>query len=137
MVVDQFLLEDVGDMNLAAVSVSCGTIYSRDALILKGVDLEFYPFKVSIHATLALSGCRPAGVGEVEMEFVFSDISSFSIFRLDDYPGEKFTVSSFDKIEGESRYILSTYDHVFDVAGHCSVVMGKVDDNSLSYKHKQ
>lgn len=61
------------------------------------------------------------------MKFLFTDIESLSIYKVDDYPYEKYTSSSFDEVDGEykrnnKRIVSSTYDHVFDIVGKCDLI---------------
>lgn len=66
-------------------------------------------------------------VSDVNIQFLFDEIESLSIYKFDDYPYEKYMESSFDEVEGvykngRKRIVLSTYDHVFDVLGKCEVI---------------
>lgn len=49
-----------------------------------------------------------------------------SIYKIDEYPYEKLSKSSFDYVDeahegGKQHIILSTYDHVFDIIGRYGV----------------
>ena len=53
---------------------------------------------------------------------VISGFEKLSIYKVDDYPFEQYTTSSFDLVEdiqrdGVQHIIISTYDHVFDIIG--------------------
>ncbi|QGU85922.1 hypothetical protein [Erwinia sorbitola] len=111
-------------MKMKEIETKYGVIFGRNALILSNTDLNFHPFKLAIKASLSLSACRPAIMNypDVDIQFLFDEIESLSIYKIDDYPYEKYTESSFDEVEGvykngRKRIVLSTYDHVFDVVG--------------------
>ena len=111
-------------MKVKAIETKYGLIYGRDALILSGTELGLYPFNFVIKASLSLSSCKPgvADVPEVNVEFLFSDVERLTIYKVDDYPYEKHSLSSFDLIESDGgdkhqHIVLSTYDHVFDIIG--------------------
>lgn len=112
------------NMNVKAIETKYGQIYGRDALVLSGTKLNFYPFTFIIKASLSLSACKPiiTGVQDVNIEVLFSNIERLSIYKVDDYPFEKYIQSSFDLVVDTQRdeiqhIILSTYDHVFDIIG--------------------
>lgn len=116
-------------MNMSAVETKYGIIYGRDALILLNTELKLHPFELIIKSSLSLAACKPIIRHEedVSIIFLFSNIESLTIYKVDDYPYEKYTSSSFDEVEGEyendnRRLVLSTYDHVFDVVGKCKVI---------------
>ncbi|MCG8711065.1 hypothetical protein JHU04_004421 [Brenneria sp. 4F2] len=111
-------------MNMKEIQTKYGVIYGRDALILSGTELKFYPFNFIVNASLALSACKPEvlNVPDVKITFIFSDIKKLSIYKVDEYPYEKYSKSSFDYVDGnhedgKQHIILSTYDHVFDIIG--------------------
>ncbi|EMM4086330.1 hypothetical protein WAC87_004380 [Shigella flexneri] len=111
-------------MNVKAIETKYGLIYGRDALVLSGTELIFYPFNFVIKASLSLSSCKPiiTNAPDVNVEFLFSNIKKLSIYKVDDYPYEKYSLSSFDLIENMDgdelqHIVLSTYDHVFDIIG--------------------
>ena len=113
-------------MNIQAVSTKLGVIFTRDALVLKSFDMSCYPFEAVLTASLNTLGCRPITKEkkEYEVEFYFYEISCISIYKFDDYPCEKYTKSSFDEIvdtdkKEQKRFVVSTYDHVFDITGKC------------------
>ena len=59
---------------------------------------------------------------DVSLEVFISKIEKLSIYKVDDYPFEQYTTSSFDLVEdiqrdGVQHIIISTYDHVFDIIG--------------------
>jgi hypothetical protein len=104
------------------VNTSYGVIYGRNALIIKNHTITFMPFTATIRCSLSLAACIPAvlDVPPVDMTISFTKIKKLCIYKIDDYPYEKYTSSSFDKItdaDVEDRYILSTYDYVFDITG--------------------
>lgn len=114
----------MANMNVKAIETKYGLIYGRDALVLSGTELILYPFKFVIKASLSLRSCKPmiTDAPDVNVEFLFSDIKSMSVYKADDYPYEKHSLSSFDLIDGIDgdglqHIVLSTYDHVFDVIG--------------------
>ncbi|MBL5827503.1 hypothetical protein [Serratia fonticola] len=116
-------------MEMKEIETKHGVIFGRNALILSSTNLNFHPFNLDIKASLSLSACRPAvmNVPNVKIQFLFDDIESLSIYKVDDYPYEKYTESSFDEVggtykNGRKRIVLSTYDHVFDVIGKCEVI---------------
>lgn len=114
-------------MKMKEIETKHGVIYGRNALILSNTKLNFYPLGLTIKASL--SACKPEvmNVPDVNVQFSFNDIENLSIYKVDDYPYEKHTKSSFDEVEGvykndRKRIVLSTYDHVFDVIGKCEVI---------------
>lgn len=114
---------------MKSIETKYGVIYGRNALILLSTGLNLHPFTLNIKASLSLSACKPEviNVPDETITFIFEKIEHLSIYKLDDYPNEKYTNSSFDEIEGEyknnkKRFALTTYDHVFDVIGHCKVI---------------
>ncbi|WP_260602304.1 hypothetical protein [Cronobacter sakazakii] len=128
MAANQLGQEAVVEMKLKAIETKYGVIYSRDALILNGTELSFYPFKFVVKTSLSLATCNPDLYGETDdnVEFIFSNIQRMTIYKADEFPNEKYSVSSFDLVgeESEKEYhnvILSTYDHVFDILGKYEV----------------
>lgn len=116
-------------MKMKAIETKYGIIHGRNALILSGSELNFKPLKLTINASLSLSACRPEVLNkpDIGITFKFNDIENLSIYRVDDYPNEKYTESSFDEVFGtykknRKRIILSTYDYIFDVTGHYEIV---------------
>lgn len=115
-------------MNTKEIQTKYGIIYTRNALILSDVKLECVPFTLTICTFLSLSGCIPEVLNcpDVKVTFIFSDIDSLFIYKIDEYPNEKYSKSSFDLVDevhsnGKKRVILSTYDHIFDVIGRYEV----------------
>ncbi|WP_241640799.1 hypothetical protein [Rosenbergiella epipactidis] len=115
-------------METKEIQTKYGVIYGRDALVLSGTELKLYPFGFSINTSLSLSACKPEilNVPDVKVKFIFSDIEMLSIYKIDEYPYEKFSKSSFDYVDeahegGKQHIILSTYDHVFDIIGRYEV----------------
>ncbi|EEH2569842.1 hypothetical protein GYD59_004703 [Salmonella enterica] len=115
-------------MNVKAIETKYGLIYGRNALILSGTELRLYPFNFVVKASLSLSACKPiiANAQDVNIEISFSNIEQLSIYKVDNYPFEKYTQSSFDLVEdikkdGVQHIILSTYDHVFDIIGRYEI----------------
>ena len=109
-------------MNTAPVDTPHGVIYGRNALLLRSQHIAFSPFIATITCSLSLAGCIPEIVNkpDVQVAFSFTDIKRLSIYRIDDYPYEQHSSSSFDKVEDDNageRYVLSTYDYVFDIFG--------------------
>lgn len=107
-----------------AIPIKYGIIYARNALILKKVNLDCYPFTLIVETSLSLANCQPEvlNVPDVWVKFIFTDIDNLSISHLDNYPNQRYLTSSFDLVEqvhhkGKKRIILSTYDHIFDVIG--------------------
>lgn len=128
MAANQLGQEAVDEMKLKAIETKYGVIYSRDALILNGTELTLYPFKFVVKTSLSLAACNPDLYDEtdIDIEFIFSDIQQMTIYKADEFPNEKYSVSSFDLVgeECERKYvnvILSTYDHVFDILGKYEV----------------
>ncbi|MDW6093943.1 hypothetical protein SBX64_15495 [Vibrio rhizosphaerae] len=113
------------DLKIKELDTKYGRIFSRDALIIRDYSIQLKPMVVNIKASLSLRGCIPSvkDVPDVSVEFYFNDVENVSIYRVDDFPYEKYTLSSLDEVEGEykrnrKRIILSTYDHVFDIIGN-------------------
>lgn len=113
-------------MNRQAILTELGVIFTRDALVLKSFDMSCYPFEAVLIASLNTSGCRPVAKEKKEyiVGFYFQEISCISIYKIDDYSYEKHTKSSFDEVvdndkKEQKRFVVSTYDHVFDVTGEC------------------
>lgn len=109
-------------MERKEIQTKYGVIYGRDALVLSGTELKIYPFNFIINTLLSLSACKPEvlNVPDVKVKFIFSDIERLSIYKLDEYPYEKYSKSSFDCVDeinegGRKHIVLSTYDHVFDI----------------------
>lgn len=46
-------------MIVKALETKYGKIYSRDAMILTGTELNLYPFNFTIKVSLSLSACKP------------------------------------------------------------------------------
>ncbi|TKY81115.1 hypothetical protein R0L47_19125 [Pectobacterium polonicum] len=116
-------------MNMKEIETKYGIIYGRNALILLSTELKFHPFELIVKSSLSLAACKPVISNEkdVPIIFLFSNIESLSIYKVDDYLYEKYTSSSFDEVDGEykngnRRFVLSTYDHVFDVIGKCEII---------------
>ena len=116
-------------MNVKPVETKYGKIHSRDAVSVIQFFLTPAPFEIKIIATLWLPGCIPKQKDRklVNIIFDFRKIDMISIYTLDKYPYEKHSISSFDEVIGENygckkRYILSTYDHVFDIVGDCELL---------------
>ncbi|HEK2689536.1 TPA: hypothetical protein SMT54_002157 [Proteus mirabilis] len=130
MAVNPFKLENVfNKMKTQAIKTVYGIIYSRNALITTDVALNMTPLSIKVSASLLLSGCRPQikDKDPINICINFYHIESIKIYMLDDYPYEKYSSSSFDEVEeehrsGNKRYILSTYDHVFDIVGQYEIV---------------
>ncbi|KHT01163.1 hypothetical protein [Pectobacterium brasiliense] len=113
------------DLKIKELDTKYGRIFSRNALIIRDYSIQITPMTVNIKTSLSLRGCIPSvkDAPDVCVEFYFSDVESVSIYKVDDFPYEKYTLSSFDEVEGEykknrKRVILSTYDHVFDIIGN-------------------
>jgi hypothetical protein len=109
-----------------AIETIYGEIYGREALILKDVILNMFPLELKVIASLELSLCQPSkGLeGEALIYFKFENIKSLNITMIDESSYQPMMISCFDKIfdkEKDEHYILSTYDHVFDVIGQCEV----------------
>ena len=111
---------------MRAVDTRHGVIYARNALIIEKRDLLLAPMTLTLSTRLSLAGCRPARKNkpDVRLIFTFTNIRRLTIHPVDDYPGEAFSKSSFDEYLDEAgaplgRFVLSTYDHVFDVSGRC------------------
>jgi hypothetical protein len=107
-------------MRTVPVVTQYGVIYGRNALINKGHNINFTPFTVTLTCSLSLRACIPEirNVPDVEVTLKFIKIKKICIYKIDDYPYEKYSSSSFDKVDGEdTRYALTTYDHVFDITG--------------------
>jgi hypothetical protein len=109
-------------MNTVPVDTPHGVIYGRNALLLKSQDIDFSPLAAKITCSLSRAGCIPEILNkpDVDVTFSFTDIKRFSIYKLDDYPHEQYSSSSFDRVQDEkvgARYVLSTYDYVFDIVG--------------------
>ena len=111
---------------LRAVETRHGVIYARNALTIENHELRLAPMTLILSTRLSLAGCRPVKKSEsdVRLVFTFTNIRRLTIHPVDDYPGEAFSKSSFDEYLDEAgaplgRFVLSTYDHVFDVAGKC------------------
>ncbi|EOL8959881.1 hypothetical protein ACM911_004188 [Cronobacter dublinensis] len=128
MAENQLGQEAVDKMKLKAIETKHGVIYSRDALILNGAELNLYPFKFVVKTSLSLAACDPDLHDEtdIDIEFIFSDVQRMTIYKADEFPNEKYSVSSFDLVEEECEkeyvnVILSTYDHVFDILGKYEV----------------
>lgn len=118
-------------LRLRAVQTRHGVIYGRNALILESSDLRMAPLKLTLTTSLSLANCRPPfrGRPDVRVIFAFSAIRRLVIHPLDDYPDESSSQSSFDEYVDEEgraigRFVLSTYDHVFDVQGRCDLTDG-------------
>lgn len=116
-------------MKMKEIETRHGVIFGRSSLVLSSADFDFYPLKLTVKALLSLSACKPVvmGVPDVNIQFSFSDIESLSVCKVEDYPYEKYTESSFDEVDGvykndRKRIVLSTYDHIFDVVGKCEVI---------------
>ncbi|KAF0866036.1 hypothetical protein Q7O56_30050 [Pseudomonas protegens] len=116
------------ELKTEAIKTIYGIIYSRDALIITDIVMSPTPLEITIKTSLSLSCCIPriAERTDIRAEFKFYEITSISIYRIDDYPYEKYSSSSFDEVSDEcasgvKTYILSTYDHVFYVIGKCNV----------------
>jgi hypothetical protein len=115
-------------MNLKEIQTKYGIIFTRNALMLSEVKLKCYPFTLVVDTSLSLAGCKPEvlNVPEVKVTFIFSDIDSLFIYKIDEYPYEKYSKSSFDLVDevhkkGRQRIVLSTYDHIFDVIGRYEI----------------
>ncbi|KHS77162.1 hypothetical protein [Pectobacterium brasiliense] len=113
------------DLKFKELDTKYGRIFSRDTLVIRDYSIQLTPMTVNIKTSLSLSGCIPSvkDAPDACVEFYFSDVENVSIYKLDDFPYEKYTLSSFDEIEGKykenrKRVILSTYDHVFDIIGN-------------------
>ena len=118
----------MAEMDVKAIETKYGLIYGRDALILSGTELGFYPFSFVVRGVLSLASCKPGitDVPDVNVEFLFGDIERMSIYKVDDNPYEKYSMSSFDLIGGKDgdelkHIVLSTYEHVFDIIGKYEV----------------
>ncbi|HDS0947939.1 TPA: hypothetical protein QDZ34_001090 [Stenotrophomonas maltophilia] len=121
-------------MEAKAIETKYGLIYGRDALTLSETELTLYPLSFVIRASLSLRSCKPmiTDAPDVDVEFLFGSIKSISIYKTDDYPYEKRSLSSLDLIgdmdeDGLQHVVLSTYDHVFDVIGEYEIKYAKVD----------
>lgn len=116
-------------INTLAIKTKHGVIYGRNALIATSTAFSDRPLEITINASLSLACCLPEVIGTapVKVTFKFYDTTSIAVYRLDDYPYEKYLSSCFDEVtsdksNGKKRYILSTYDSVFDIAGRCEVI---------------
>lgn len=116
-------------MKMNEIQTKYGILFGRNALILSDANFNFYPFELTVTTSLSLAACKPAikDKENVIVKFLFKDIENICIYKVDDYPYEKYTSSSFDEVEGDykknnKRVVLSTYDHVFDIVGKCEVV---------------
>lgn len=105
-----------------------GIIIYRDSLIVSECSLSLAPMALEISASLSPLGCEPIleEGGDVKLMFKFTKMKRLCIYLVDDFPYEKLLSSSFDEVlndrgESDGRYILSTYDHVFDVTGKCEI----------------
>ncbi|OCG39332.1 hypothetical protein A9G28_09735 [Gilliamella sp. Fer1-1] len=113
-------------VNNQAIKTLYGEVYGRDAFILKNVILDMYPLELEVVTSLDLSFCQLNNglSGEVLVYFKFKDIKSLTITMIDESKYQLVKKSCFDKVfdtECDEHYILSTYDHVFDVIGQCEV----------------
>lgn len=116
-------------MHTLAIKTEHGVIYGRNALMVTSTAFSDRPLEIEINASLSLSCCLPevTGVAPVKATFKFYDAISIAVYRLDDYPYEKDLSSCFDEVlfdknNGKKRYVLSTYDSVFDIVGRCEVI---------------
>ena len=113
-------------VNNQPIETIYGEIYGRDALILKDVILDMFPLELKIITSLGLSHCQPnKGLeGEALICFQFKNIKSLNITMIDETTYQPMMISCFDRVfdtEKDEHYILSTYDHVFDVIGQCEL----------------
>lgn len=113
-------------VNNQAIETIYGEIHGRDALILKNVILDMYPMEIEVITSLDLSFCQPSKdlSEEALVCFKFKNIKSLTITMIDESKYQLAKKSCFDKVldkEKDDHYILSTYDHVFDVIGQCEV----------------
>ena len=116
-------------MNTVPVNTLYGIIYGRNALILKEHSVAFSPLSLMITCSLSRSAgiLEILDVPDVEVVFDFTDVRRICLYKVDDFPYEKYTSSTFDKVEDgeiDDRYILSTYDYVFDIAGKLESIQG-------------
>ncbi|WP_313438437.1 hypothetical protein [Stenotrophomonas sp.] len=121
-------------MKVKAIETKYGLIYGRNALTLSETELTPYPLSLVIRASLSLRSCKPmiTNTPDVDVEFLFSNIKSISIYKTDDYPYERRSLSSLDLIgdmdeAGLQHVVLSTYDHVFDVIGEYEIRYSQVN----------
>lgn len=113
-------------VNNQAIETLYGEIHGRDALILKNVILDMYPMEIEVITSLDLSFYQPSRElnEEALICFKFKNIKSLTIMMIDESNYQLVKKSCFDKIfdkEKDEHYILSTYDHVFDIIGQCEV----------------
>lgn len=109
-------------MNTTPVNTPYGIIYGRNALIMRSYEIVLSPFSIRIRCSLSLAACKPEilDLQSIEITLAFTELKNLCIYKIDEYPEEKYTSSSFDKVTNNKtndRYILSTYDHVFDLTG--------------------
>lgn len=109
-------------INNRPIETKYGEIYGRDALMVKEVTLDMYPMEIEVITSLDLLFCRPRRARReiVLISFKFTNIESLSITMIDESDYQLVKKSCFDK-EKDEHYILSTYDHVFDIVGQCEV----------------
>ncbi|WP_405081641.1 hypothetical protein ACI51X_05055 [Pectobacterium versatile] len=119
------------DLKIKELDTKYGRIFSRDSLIIRDYSIQLAPMMVNVKTSLSLRGCIPSikDAPDVCVEFCFSDVENMSIYKIDDFPYEKYMLSSFDEVEGKykknrKRVILSTYDHVFDIVGSLELKYG-------------
>ncbi|MFQ0999154.1 hypothetical protein [Gilliamella sp. BG6] len=114
------------EVNNQAIETIYGEIYGRDALILKDIIFDMFPLELKVVASLWLPHCQPSrGLeGEALICFKFKNIKSLTITMIEESKYQLVQKSCFDKVfdkEQDEHYVLSTYDHIFDVIGQCEV----------------
>jgi hypothetical protein len=125
-------------METSPVKTPYGIIYGRNALLIKEYKVNLTPMSVTISCALSLGCCKPVvlDMPDVDITFAFKNVQYISIYKLDHFPYETDTssnVDKFDEDEDHDRYILSTYDHVFDIAGDLEIT-GQDRDNPWQVK---
>ncbi|WP_248466160.1 hypothetical protein [Pectobacterium versatile] len=95
------------DLKIKELDTKYGRIFSRDALIIRDLSIQLTPMMVNVKTSLSLRGCIPSikDVSDVCVEFCFSDVENLSIYKIDDFPYEKYTLSSFDEVGGKYKKI--------------------------------
>lgn len=116
-------------MEIKPIETELGIIKGRDSILIKAVETFLYPLSLKLSGTVDGTHCTyKLNDRSIPFHLFFNSVEMYNCFMLDFSPVDKDLQSSFDEVidsellesmrllKTHKHYIISTYDHVFEVA---------------------